>query len=159
MGNSRDIQITCRNSPLSYPSSYLSWSPGFRRTMANARGRRDACEQRLSAGFTMAASSLRGGLPCDGTTLHRSGCAIGPKAAAASRSQCTRSAAWSFSHSGAYSVESWKDPCESSGQVPANLSTLKAVSGSPGGRRSHNVRYPRQFGEHILRASFTARDP
>ena len=46
-----------------------------------------------------------------------------------------------------------------SDQVPANLSTLKCGlrwSWRPG---SDNVRYLRQFGEHILGSSFTALDP
>jgi len=57
--------------------------------------------------------------PCEGATLQPSGGAIGPKAAAASRSQCTHSAAWSFARSGACSVKRWRqNPCERFGSGP-----------------------------------------
>jgi hypothetical protein len=46
-----------------------------------------------------------------------------------------------------------------SDQVPANLSTLKCGLGQSWRPGSDNVRYLRQFGEHILGSSFTALDP
>jgi hypothetical protein len=49
--------------------------------------------------------------------------------------------------------------CEKPEGGPANLSILMYGLGSRSCRPSDNVRYLRQFGEHILRASFTALDP
>ena len=52
-----------------------------------------------------------------------------------------------------------QDPSGSSDQVPDNLSTLKCGVRESRRPALRQVGYLRQFGEHILEASFTAHDP
>jgi hypothetical protein len=137
------LPVRCESSLPLYPSSYLSWRPGFWRTMTDGGERRHPCEQRLSVGFTMAASPSSVGGSSFLATVQR----CNPAAPSAQRRllHLVRSAPghqWrGASRAPAHAARraGGRIRVRGSGQVPANLSTLKCGLGQSWRPGSDNV--------------------